>query len=421
MTALNKAYDCVVIGGGPAGATAATLLADHGHSVLLLERERFPRHRIGESLMPQTYFTFQRLGMLDKLRASDFPLKESVQFVSASGKESEPYFFTDRDPSEWSTTWQVPRDRFDRMMLANARDHGVTAIEGASVKRVLFEGEQAKGVEAVLDGKTQTINCRVVVDATGQNSLVARQLDLRRFDEHLKNGAIYAYYKNAYREEGRNAGATVVIHTGDRKGWFWYIPLADDITSVGLVGPPAWLKETHSGDPLARFETEIQRCDNLRCRLHNAKRVSGAYVTRDFSYHASRIAGDGWVLVGDAFGFVDPVYSSGVMLALKSGELAADVIHEGLAEDDLSASRLGAFAPKLLAGMHLIRQLVWAFYDPQFSFAKFTSAHPEYRDHLVRILIGDVFNDEVGAIFTAMANWVKLPPAYELEGSPVSP
>jgi len=315
----------------------------------------------------------------------------------------------------------VPRDRFDQMMLANARDHGVTAIEGASVKRVHFDGERATGVEAIIDGATQTIDSRVVIDATGQGSLIARQLDLRRFDSNLRNGAIYAYYKNAYRDDGRNAGATVVIHTSDRKGWFWSIPLADDITSIGLVGPPAWLKSADGDDPLSRFESEVQRCDNLRCRLHDATRISGAYVTRDFSYHASRIAGDGWVLIGDAFGFVDPVYSSGVMLALKSGEFAADVIHEGLAQDDLSASRLGSFAPKLLAGMHLIRQLVWAFYDPDFSFAKFTAAHPEYRDHLVRILIGDVFNDEVGAIFTAMADWVKLPPAYELEGSPVSP
>ena len=145
----SATYDCVVIGGGPAGATAATLLADYGHRVVVLERGRFPRHHIGESLMPQSYWTFKRLGMLPKLKASNFPLKQSVQFVSPSGRDGQPYYFTERDPNEWSITWQVCRDRFDRMMLENAREHGAEVREGVGVKEVLFNDARAVGVRAL--------------------------------------------------------------------------------------------------------------------------------------------------------------------------------------------------------------------------------------------------------------------------------
>lgn len=413
MTSSVEQYDCIVIGGGPAGATAATVLADHGRKVVVLERETFPRHHIGESLMPQTYATFKRIGMLEKLRASNFPVKESVQFISASGKESQPFFFTDRDPGEWSKTWQVKRDVFDRMMLDNAVEHGAEVWYGVRVKKVLFDGDRAIGVTAIVDGESVEIRSQVVVDATGQTSLLSRQLDLRYPDAKLKNAAVYAYYRNAYRDEGRNAGATMVIHTPDRNGWFWSIPLPGDVTSVGVVAPPSYLCSGRGDDPSATLREEIERCPAMQRRLESATQISGAYVTSDFSYRSRRVAGDGWVLIGDAFGFLDPVYSSGVFLALISGEWAADAIHDALDSGDVSADRLGRFGPRFVAGMQLLRQLVYAFYDTQFSFATFLKSHPEYQDHLVRLLIGDVFNDEVGRIFDAMGDWVDLPDAIE--------
>jgi flavin-dependent dehydrogenase len=411
----DSTRDCVIIGGGPAGATAATLLAGFGHRVLLLEKGRFPRHHIGESLMPQTYFTFQRLGVLDRLRDSAYPRKESVQFVSASGKESQPFYFTDRDPGEWSTTWQVRRDDFDKMMLDNARAHGAEVREGVVVKRVLFDGDRAVGVRVVEDGGARDITAKVVVDASGQSAILGKQLDLRYPDARLKNASVYAYFTGTRRDEGRNAGATIIIHTADRDGWFWYIPLPDDVASVGLVAPPSYLFSGRGDDPLATLREELAACPGMAGRMDGAECVSRAYVTSDFSYRSRRMAGDGWVLIGDAFGFLDPVYSSGVMLALKSGECAADAIHEGLESGDLSGRRLGAFGPKIVAGMHLIRQLVYAFYTKAFSFADFSRRHPEYHDHLVRILIGDVFNDEVGEMFEAMRGAVDLPEPIELE------
>ncbi len=410
-------YDCVVVGGGPAGATVATVLADHGRSVVILEKAAFPRHHIGESLMPETYWTFKRIGMLDKLRATDFPRKESVQFTSASGKDSAPFYFTDRNPHECSVTWQVPRDIMDRMMLDNAREHGAQIKEGVRAKKVLFEGDRAVGVEVVCNGQTEEIRAKVVVDATGMAALLSRQLNLRYGDERLKNASIYAYYKGALRDEGRNAGATIIISTTRPGGWFWFIPLPDDINSIGVVAPPAYLCSGRGDDPLATLKEEIEDCPGIARRLVGAELVSGAYVTSDFSYRSREMAGPGWVLIGDAFGFLDPVYSSGVMLALKSGEMAADCIHEAIEADDLSGDRLGSFAPTIIRGMQLIRQLVYAFYDERFSFGKFTRAHPEYHDHIVRLLIGDVFNDEVGEVFSVMHDWADLPGDMDFEGS----
>jgi len=415
-----NAADVIVIGGGPAGATCATILADYGRDVLLLEKDAYPRHHIGESLMPQTFLTFERLGVLDKLRESDCPIKESVQFVSSSGKDSLPYFFTDRDPRQWSRTWQVRRDRFDAMMLDNARQHGVRVRQNIGVRRVIFDGERAAGVVARLDGdpgKDVELRAAVVVDATGLNSLLARQLGLVRGDPQLQNAAFYSYFKGAQRDEGRNGGATLIVDTPGREGWFWFIPLADGVTSVGVVAPPGYLCSGRGGDPEQVLAEEIERCPGARRRLEHAERVDKVRVCRDFSYRASRIAGDGWLLVGDAFGFLDPVYSSGLMLALRSGEWAADAIHSAFEADDLSGERLGRFGPKLARGMHLLRQLVYAFYDKEFSFGAFMRAHPEYKDHLVRLLIGDVFNDEVAEIFEVMRTWTTLPEAIPLEGS----
>jgi len=419
MSATADSYDCIIIGGGPAGATSATLLAGYGHKTLLLERARFPRPHIGESLMPQTYWTFKRLGVLDKMKASCFVRKESVQFVSASGKESAPFYFADRDPNEWSKTWQVRRDEFDAMMLANAADHGAEVREGVKVREVLFDGNQAIGVRATFDGQDAEIRSKVVVDATGQSALLSRQLNVRVPDERLRNASIYAQYRGAAIEKGRDAGATIILHTSDGQGWFWYIPLneADGLVSVGVVAPPSHLCSGRGDDPAATLDEEIENCEGIKQRLSGAQRSGKVFVTADFSYRSKRVAGEGWVLIGDAFGFLDPVYSSGIMLALKSGEYAADAIHAGLEAGDLSGRRLGCFGPRLAEGIQNIRRLVYAFYDRGFSLGRFVREYPQHKDDVVRILIGDVFNSDVGGIFGAMGDSIALPEPIDLEES----
>ncbi|MFQ5412138.1 MAG: NAD(P)/FAD-dependent oxidoreductase [Phycisphaerae bacterium] len=419
MSALSNTCDCIIIGGGPAGATTATVLADYGHKTLVLERATFPRRHVGESLMPQTYWSFKRLGLLETMKASTFVRKESVRFVSPTGRESAPFYFTERDPNEWSISWQVRRDEFDAMMLDNAREHGAEIRHSARVREVLFEGVRAVGVRADIDGASTIIHARVIVDATGQSALLGRQLDARIPDERLRNASIYAHYRGGVLDSGRNAGATTILHAPDRNGWFWYIPLRNDdgLVSVGVVGPPSNLCSGRGDDPVETLDEEIENCPAVRQRLAHAERIGKVYTTADFSYRARRVAGDGWVLVGDAFAFLDPVYSSGIMLALKSGEFAADTIHNALVDNDLSARRLGSFGSRLVAGMQNIRRLVYAFYDKRFSMGRFAREHPQYKDHLVRILIGDVFNDEVAEVFNVMADTVTPADPIQLEES----
>ena len=215
-------------------------------------------------------------------------------------------------------------------------------------------------------------------------------------------GTVWTYFRGAHRDEGKDAGATIIMQTEGKKSWFWYIPLPDDLVSVGCTGPMGYMFSKQRGSAEEVFAEELRRCPALEKRLAQATRETGYFTTKDFSYRAKQAAGPGWLLVGDAFGFIDPVYSSGVFLALKSGELAADAIHESLASNDLSAKSLGRWQSEYIQGLEMFRKLVYAFYTPDFSFAKFLRAHPEYKGHLVDILIGNVFRDGLGEMFDAM-------------------
>src|SRR5262245_13141313 len=204
--------DVVVIGGGPAGSTVATLIAQKGCRVELFERERFPRFHIGESLIPETYWVLHRLNMLPKMQQSNFVKKYSVQFFTPSGKGSTPFYFWDNRPHECSQTWQVVRSEFDQMLLDNAREHGVTAHEGVRVLDVLFDGDRAAGLKIrTEDGSSREIPARVVVDASGQNGLLQNRLRLRVWDPELNKGAVWTYFEGAHRETGRDEGATLVL------------------------------------------------------------------------------------------------------------------------------------------------------------------------------------------------------------------
>jgi len=230
--------DVIVIGGGPAGSTTSTLIAQKGYDVELFERETFPRFHIGESLIPETYWVLKRLNMLPKMQQSHFVKKYSVQFVNASGKLSAPFYFWDNKPHECSQTWQVARSEFDLMMLNNAREHGVRAHEGVRVLEVLFDGDRAAGVTVRdQDGKDREVRAKVVVDASGQSAMLQNRFKLRLWDPVLNKGAIWTYWEGAYRDTGRDEGATLVLQTADKQGWFWYIPLHNDIVSVGVVAP----------------------------------------------------------------------------------------------------------------------------------------------------------------------------------------
>lgn len=407
MITSSESTDVIVIGGGPSGSATATLLAQRGYRVTVFEREHFPRFHIGESMIPYCYPMVKRLGMLDKMKGSHFTKKYGVQFINELGKLSEPFRFGQYDPHERSQSWQVVRSEFDKMLLDNARDHGVVVHEGARVLDVLFDGDRAYGVKVKLEGEAEKeVRAQVVVDASGQSSIIMDRMNLREWDPVLKKAAIWTYWKGAYRDPGIDGGGTVVIQTEGKKGWFWYIPLHDDIVSVGVVAGHDYLfKDRASKDPEKIYWEEVARCPGLQPRIKDAVRTEDYRMQKEYSYKAKKAAGDGWVLVGDAFGFLDPLYSSGLMLALTSAGMAADSVADALDANDPSEARLRSWEAAHVKAMDRMRYLVCAFYDG-LNFGKLVRKFPDKKHLITDVLIGNLFNDEVDQLKDMIAELV---------------
>jgi flavin-dependent dehydrogenase len=409
-------YDAIVIGGGPSGSTTGALLAEQGHRVLLLERETFPRYHIGESLIPYTWFTLNRLGVVDWLRRSACPKKYSVQFVSITGKVSQPFYFFKTIKHECAQTWQIWRGEFDQMLLDNAASKGVEVRHQVSVRDVLMDGDRVVGVRAdTKDGaKGEEIRAKVVVDASGRESLLSRKFGWKDRDADLNKVAVWTYFEGAKRDPGLDEGATTVAYI-PQKGWFWYIPMHSNIVSVGVVAEPSYLyRETR--DPEAIFHREAAACTWIQERISAGKQVKPVRATGEYSYHSKRIGGDGFCLAGDAFAFLDPLFSTGVFLGLKSGEMAADAIHAALSSGDgiVRAAHFDEYYASQRRAVMSFRRLVYAFYDLSFSFREFLQVYPHLNSLIVDTLVGNVFTD-LTPLFAALEEYKAKNPRTEID------
>jgi len=414
--AAYSTYDAIVIGGGPAGSTAAAVLAQKGRKVIVLEREKFPRYHIGESLIPYTYYPLKRIGMLEQMKQSHFTKKYSVQFVSISGKQSQPFYFFQQLHSEASDTWQVLRSEFDQMMLTNARAKGAEVMEETLVKETIEQNGVVSGVTAVgRNGVSHEFRAPITIDATGRDALTLGRRGWKIRDPRLNKIAVWTYYKGAMRDPGVDEGATTVAYVPD-KGWFWYIPLPGDLLSVGIVAEKDYLyRDTH--DLKTIFHREVAVNKWIEQHLAVGQQVGEYRVTGEYSYRSRHCAGDGLLLIGDAFAFLDPVFSSGVFLALRSGEMGADAADAAISAGDCSASRFRDYGEQLCKGIESMRRLVYTFYDHEFRFRTFLTRYPDLKGEMTECLMGNLWLD-FDPLFQAVAEFASVP-APLTHGQPV--
>lgn len=419
MTTTANHFDVIVIGGGPAGSASSAILAGHGHRVLVLEREKFPRYHIGESLIPFTYQPLERLGLIPLMKASAFQKKYSVVFISPNGKASQPFYFFNRyDKNTVAQTWQVLRSEFDEILLNQARSKGVQVIEEITVKELLRDGERVVGVRAQKkSGEVVEFRAPMTLDCTGKEAFTAVRHGWRMKDPYLNKVAVWTYYQGSKREPGLDEGQTAVAYVPE-KGWFWHIPQHNDMVSVGVVAEGKYLTRGGVREPEQIFKREVEQNLWIKEHLSVGRQVGPYYLTSEYSHHSRHCGCAGLLLVGDAFAFLDPVFSSGLMLALKSGVMAGDAVHEALRAKDFSPERFTNYAASLRMGIENMRKLVYAFYEPAFSFKQVIDKYPEAAGEITDCLSGDVSKD-FSLLWEKIREFVPLPDDLPL-GEPLT-
>jgi geranylgeranyl reductase family protein len=352
-------YDVAVIGGGPAGSTAAALLARAGRRVIVFERERFPRFHIGESLLPFSMKAFTRLGLHEKFLRAGFIKKFGGEFFSACSSEGTKFYFKDGYRSQTDHSYQVTRGDFDKVLLDHAAESGAEVREETGVKSVEFAKEHVD--LAISNGKS--IRARYVIDASGRNSVLGTKFNIKKTYEHLKKLSIFAHYDGVWRAEGIDATLTVLIRGIDR--WFWIIPLTPERTSIGVVLDSETFKSSKRS-PEDFLEQALLEQPVIVERMRAARRVSEVHMAADFSYRSRKLYGDRWLMAGDAAGFIDPIFSSGVFLAVFSGELAADALDVVLDQPRKARRLFPRYEKQVNRAMDVYLRFVNAWYTKEF-------------------------------------------------------
>ena len=380
--------EVLVIGGGPAGSTVAALLAGRGRDVALLEKERHPRFHIGESLLPLNMPLFERLGVAEEVRRIGM-VKHGAEFVSPWHARPQTFQFDEQLDKSYPYAYQVRRSQFDEILFRNAARKGARTFEACKVTAVEFTPHGATVTARGADGDEQRWNTRFVVDASGRDTFLASRMGIKRRNPKHNSAAIYGHFTGATRLPGKAEG-NISVFWFDH-GWFWFIPLADGVTSIGAVCWPYYLKTRETGTEQFLLDT-IALCPALAERLRQAKLVSPVTATGNYSYVAERTMGRNYLMLGDAYTFIDPIFSTGVLFAMQGGFAGADTIETCLDRPDEAAAALKRFDATLRRGPGVFSWLIYRmttpamrelFMDPTVKF--------KIQESLISVLSGDVF------------------------------
>jgi flavin-dependent dehydrogenase len=354
-------YDVAVVGGGPGGSTAATHLARGGLRVGLFEREAFPRFKVGESLVPATMLLLERLDILEPVAEGGFQVKYGATFHDEETGFGHSFYFLKGMPwPNW--TYNVPRAEFDTILLDHARKHGVQVHQPATVAAVAFDRDGVS-LEVESGGERVAHRARFLVDASGRDAFIAARLGRRQRIPNLGKVALFDHYRGADRFPGIEEG-NVRIYLFDG-GWFWWIPMARDLTSIGAVIHARTARE-HAGDAEGLFAEMVRRCRAVHEHLGRAERTTPLYRAANFAYTNRPVVGDRFLCVGDAVAFVDPIFSSGVFIAMRTGELAAEAIRAAFADGRFTARRFAGYERRVWRGVAPFFKFIHKYYEPAF-------------------------------------------------------
>jgi FADH2-dependent halogenase len=356
-------YDVLIIGGGPGGSSAACYLARAGRRVLVLEKEIFPRFHIGESLLPYNHAIFRELGLLPLLEQSGFPRKTGAQFHVANGSHSVQFIFGQGRFTREPQTIQVERAKFDHILLKHARTCGAEVREGWTVQKSSSAEDHTSIETRDPDGRSHTFTARFLIDASGRGNLTGNQENLREIHPRHKKLAVFAHFTGVRLDLGERSGDTVIVRLDNK--WFWIIPISAEKTSVGLVIDKDEFAQA-GGDPEKIFQHWIETSPPIKQRMAEATRMGELQVTSDFSYINRRLVGHRVLRVGDAAGFMDPIFSAGVFLAMWSGKLAAQAVTESLAKDSDGARRLRRYEKRVRRAIEFYWLMVENYYTQPF-------------------------------------------------------